>query len=452
MDDKGLIEAEAAYPEARVLRERVSSGAMKAVDVAEIYIGQIAAQDKEIKAFAWHDPEYVRAQAQALDTYRQTGRKLGPLHGIPVAIKDIVDTAKIPTENGSKLDAGRVPDQDAFIVSKLKQAGAMILGKTVTTELAFMDPAATRNPHNKNHTPGGSSAGSAAAVAAGMAPLAIGTQTAGSVIRPASFCGVVGYKPSFGAIPRTGILAQAPSLDTVGVFATSVADAALLGEALMGFDPADPATSAGPVPNLFEVASSAPPVTPALAFVRQPAWGDAEAEMQEGFAELIQALGDAVEEIQLPQAFAEALAGQKTIQIAELAKCFYGYARRGADQLGPNLRDGIEAGNKVMARDYIAALDWRQILSPMLAKIFARFDAIVTPAAPGPAPEGLGATGSPAFNSLWTLCGTPAVTIPALEASNGLPMGVQLVGRHGDDARLLRTANWLAQHLAEKRN
>ncbi len=452
MDDKGMTQADTAYPEARVLRERLASGAMKAVDVAEIYLAQIAAQDAEIKAFAWHDPDFVRAQAKALDGYRQTGRSLGPLHGVPVAIKDIVDTAKIPTENGSKVDAGRVPEHDAFIVSKLKQAGALILGKTVTTEFAFMDPSPTRNPHNLAHTPGGSSSGSAAAVAAGMSPLAIGTQTAGSVIRPASFCGVVGYKASFGAIPRTGILAQAPSLDTVGVFATSVPDAALLGEVLMGFDPGDPATTASPTSKLFEVATSAPPVTPALAFVRQPAWSEAEPDLQDAFGELIPALGNVVEEVELPGVFAEALAAQKTIQLAELAKCFHAHALRGSDQLGPNLRKGIEAGNAVLARDYIAALDWRQILSPMLAKIFARFDAIVTPAAPGPAPEGLGSTGSPAFNSLWTLCGTPAVTIPALQASNGLPMGVQLVGRHGDDARLLRTANWLAQHLAEKRN
>ena len=204
------------------LRDRIARGALKAVDLAEALIARIAETEPELRAWAWHDPAFVRAQAEALDDQRGTGRPIGPLHGVPVGMKDIIDTARIPTENGTPLDAGRVPGRDAAVVERLRAAGALILGKTVTTELAFMEPPRTRNPAAPGRTPGGSSSGSAAAVAAGQVPLAVGTQTGGSVIRPAAFCGVVGFKPSFGAISRAGILAQSPSLDTVGVFAGSV--------------------------------------------------------------------------------------------------------------------------------------------------------------------------------------------------------------------------------------
>jgi len=430
------------------LRTRLASGAVRAIEVAEAHLARIAADEDRVRAWAWHDPGYVRAQAQELDAWRSHGRPTGALHGVPVAIKDIIDTVKIPTENGCALDAGRVPIRDAVVVSRLKQAGALLMGKTATTELAYLDPAPTRNPINPDHTPGGSSSGSAAAVAAGMVPLAIGSQTGGSVIRPASYCGVVGYKPSFGAISRTGMLTQAPSLDTVGVFARTVGDVALLAEVLMGYDPADPATTPGPVPKLFDVAMSEVPVTPALAFVRQPAWDAADEDTRAAFEELTESLGESCIAVDLPSAFGEALHAQRTVQQAELAKSYYGYARRGLDKLGPRLREAIAAGEATLARDYIAALDWPRVLNPALEEIFARFDAIITPAAPGPAPEGLQSTGSAAFNALWTFCGLPAVTIPVLQATNGLPMGVQLVGARGNDGRLLRTARWLAQRLA----
>lgn len=434
------------------MRERLVSGALKAVDVAKATIARIEASEAEIGAWAWFDPKFVLAQAEHLDAFRATGRSLGPLHGLPVGIKDIIDTAKIPTENGSALDKGRVPTEDAFIVSKLKQAGAIIVGKTVTTELAFMDPAKTRNPRNVKHTPGGSSSGSAAAVAADMVPLTIGTQTGGSVIRPASFCGVVGFKPSFGSIPRTGILQQSQNLDSVGVFAQTVDDVALLAEVLFGYDGADPASSPAPLPHLFDVARSAPPVTPELAFVKQPAWDLADEDTKSAFAELVAFLGETCSEVVLPPAFGEAMVGRGHVHSADLAKSYYAYANRDAGQLGPELVKGIDAGNGILARDYISALDWPKVLNSALDEIFTRFDAIITPAAPGPAPEGFLSTGNPAFNGLWTFCGTPAVTIPVLEASNGLPMGVQLVGRRGDDARLLRTARWLALKLQEASN
>ncbi|MEX0628296.1 MAG: amidase, partial [Cucumibacter sp.] len=365
----------------------------------------------------------------------------------PVGLKDIIDTAKIPTENGAALDAGRVPGKDAWIVTRLKRAGAIVMGKTATTELAFLHPAKTRNPVNPAHSPGGSSAGSAAAVAAGMVPLAIGTQAAGSVIRPAAYCGIVGFKPSFGMIPRTGILRQSPSLDTVGVFANEVEGAALIAEALCGFDNADPATSLDPPPRLLEIALSEPPVIPAFAFVRQPGWDKADAETQLAFDEIVVELDAQCEEVALPGAFAEALAAKDRVHLAELARNYFHYAERGRDRLGAQTLKAIDAGNAIPARDYLSALDWPRILAPALEEIFFRFDAILTPAAPGPAPEGLASTGSPIFNSLWSFCGLPAITLPLLLAGNGLPMGVQIVGPRLGDGKLLRTARWLAGRL-----
>ncbi|MDP2696536.1 amidase [Thalassospira sp.] len=429
------------------VRDRLASGALRAVEYAQACLDLIAVREPEIQAWAWLDSDHVLAQAAALDARRLSGAPIGPLHGVPVALKDVIDTAKIPTENGTPIDAGRVPDKDAVIVAKLKAAGAIIMGKTVTTELAFMHPSKTRNPHNSAHTPGGSSAGSAAAVAAGMVPLAVGTQTGGSVIRPAAFCGITGFKPTFGAIPRTGILPQSPSLDTVGVFARTVEDAALLAEILFGYDPQDSATEPAPTPRLLSVAGSNPPVTPTLAFVRVPGFDDADAQTHLAMAELVEVLGEYCFEAPLPAVFNEAADIRARINAAEMAKCYYSLERRGRDKMSPELTRMMDKGKDILARDYIAALDWRELYNAALNEILDRCDAIITPATLGPAPEGLTTTGNPVFNGLWTLCGTPAVTIPVFWAENGMPMGVQLIGRRGDDARLLRTARWLADHI-----
>ncbi|SFB72813.1 amidase [Tropicimonas isoalkanivorans] len=425
------------------LRDRLASGALKAAELAEICLGRIEEREADVGAWAWLDAEYVRAQAKHLDAHRASGRPIGPLHGLPVGIKDIIDTARIPTENGCRLDAGRVPLKDAYVVERLRQAGAIIMGKTVTTELAFMHPGGTRNPHNLAHTPGGSSSGSAAAVADGMVPLAVGTQSGGSVIRPASFCGIAGFKPTFGAIPRRGVLMQSQSLDTVGVFARDPEGAALIAEVLFGHDPADAATSLAPSPRLVETTRAAPPLAPVFALVKPPGWEEADPQLHAAFAELAAALGEQVFEVSLPAVFAEAAPQRARINHAEMSRNYYRYGRDGADVLGARTRDAIETGNGISARDYLAALDWRNVLNAGLEEISRRCDAILCPAAPGPAPEGLGSTGDSIFNGLWTLCGTPAVTVPILTAENGLPMGVQLVAARGEDARLLRTANWL---------
>lgn len=429
------------------LRSRLASGAVSALEVTEACLARIAERDDEVRAWAWVDPEFARDQARRLDAHRKAGRPLGALHGLPVGLKDIIDTAKIPTENGCKMDAGRVPIHDAFIVERLKLAGAVILGKTVTTELAFMQPNVTRNPINPEHTPGGSSSGSAAAVADLHVPLAVGSQTGGSTIRPASFCGVTGFKPTFGAIPRRGVLMQSPTLDTIGVFGRTALDAAMLAEVLFGYDATDSATSPTPVANLLEVARSAPPMKPILAFVKPPGWDLADPELHAAFAELTEALGDQVFEAELPDVFQNAAALREKINLGEMAKYYYRYGREPGEHIGPLTRKAIVTGDAILARDYLAALDWRDIFYAALDEVFQRCDAILCPAALGPAPKGLESTGSSLFNGLWTMVGTPAVTIPAFTAENGLPMGVQLVGPRGQDARLLRSANWVSGWL-----
>jgi len=432
--------------DACALRERLASGALRASELAEACITRIEAREPEVQAWAWFDPDFVRHQAKGLDAHRQAGRPIGPLHGLPVALKDIIDTAKIPTENGCALDKGRVPITDAILVERLRAAGAIIMGKTVTTELAFLQSGKTRNPHNTAHTPGGSSSGSAAAVADGMVPLAVGTQTGGSVIRPASYCGVTGFKPSFGAIPRTGVLMQSPTLDTVGVFGRTSADAALLSQVFMGHDAGDPATRVGPVPDMHGIATSKPPVKPVFALVKPPGWDDADPQVHAAFAELCEALGEQVFEAPLPNAFDEAAEIRERINFAEMARYYYRYSKQ-MDTLGPRTQEALTKGNAILARDYLAALDWPDVLYAGLAEIFERCDAILCPAATGPAPDGLDFTGSAIFNGVWTLTGVPAVTIPALTAENGLPMGVQMVGARGNDARLMRSAHWFETWL-----
>lgn len=438
----------AALP-ATELRDRMASGALTAEAVARAFLAQTEAREPEVGAWTFLDGDDVIGQAHRLDAARRTGRPIGPLHGLPVAIKDIVDVARMPTGNGTPLDKGQVPREDAAFVARLRAAGAVIMGKTVTAELAYLHPGATRNPVRATHTPGGSSQGSAAAVAARMVPLAVGTQTGGSVIRPAAFCGVVGFKPTFGRIPRTGVTRQSPSLDTVGVFANSVEDAAMLADVLYGDDARDAATRPGPAPRLLDTARARPPATPLFALLRMPGYeARVHPDMRAAMDELAATLGEQCFEVTLPPLFDEAAGIRERINLAEMSRFYDHYTRRGADALSPTLREAIERGQAISARDYLAALDWPDILSAGLDEIFTRCDAILTAAAPGPAPEGLDSTGDSIFNGLWTLARVPAVTLPLFASEEGLPMGAQLVGRRDDDARLLRTARWLFHHLA----
>jgi Asp-tRNA(Asn)/Glu-tRNA(Gln) amidotransferase A subunit family amidase len=429
------------------LREHLASGAIGAVDLTRACLDRIAQREQVVQAWTSLDPEHALAQARALDALRSTGRPIGPLHGLPVGVKDIIDTQDMPTENGTLLDAGRRPEEDAWLVARLRAAGAVILGKTVATECAYLAPGKTHNPHHPDHTPGGSSSGSAAAVASGMTPLALGTQTGGSVIRPASYCGVVGFKPTFGVIPRGGVLRTSRSLDTVGTFGRCVEDVALLADVIAGQDPSDPDTRISAHRQLFQTALSEPPLPPLFAFVRTPAWEQIDSDCAEGFAELVEALGEQCDEIALPTVFEEGTEAHRRIMLAEMAHNLRHYYDRGGERLAPQTRAAVEQGRIITATEYLDSLDWRKILYTGLEEIFERYDAILTPAVAGEAPLGLDTTGSASFNVLWSLTGVPAITLPLLSGTQGLPVGVQLIGPRGDDGRLLRTARWLVQKL-----
>src|SRR5512134_810460 len=277
----------------------IRDGRLSSVELVGDCLKRIDEVDRNIDAWAFLDRDHAMLQAEIADDRRKQGKAIGPLHGVPVGIKDIFDTGDMPTEFGSKLWAGRTPRRDAAAVGRLRAAGAVILGKTVTTEYAYFNPGKTRNPHNRDHTPGGSSSGSAAAVAAYMVPGAIGSQTNGSVIRPAAFCGVVGFKPTHGLIPRSGALLLSRALDHVGLFARTVEDVALLAEVLAGFDDEDPDTRPVARPPFSAVAASEPPLPPRFAFVRSPAWRHAEPVTGEAFAELVAALGEQASEVEL---------------------------------------------------------------------------------------------------------------------------------------------------------
>ena len=422
----------------------IRAGKMTSEELVSACLDHIAAIEDRVGAWAHLDPDLALQQARDADLARQEGRALGPLHGVPVGVKDIFETTDMPTEDGTVLHVGRQAGQDATAVAMVREAGAVIMGKTVTTELAVIAPGKTRNPHDPERTAGGSSSGSAAAVAAYMVPLAVGTQTNGSIIRPASYCGVVGYKPTHGLISRHRVLQQSRLLDQVGVFARTIEDAALIAEQLMAFDDRDPDMRPRARPNLIEMVADQPPVPPRLAFVKTPVWDHADEDTRRAFTELVEHLGEHVGPFELPEMFNDAVTWHRMIMEADVARSFEREYARGKDRLSATLREMIERGQKVLAVDYNRAVDQIPVLNSMLDALFDWCDAILTPAATGEAPIGLESTGSPIFCTIWTLCGTPAICLPILQGPHGMPMGVQIVGPRGDDARLLRTARWLS--------
>ena len=425
----------------------IARGAISAEDYTRACLERIAAVESEVHAFVHLDPEHALAQARALDRRKASGERTGPLHGIPVAIKDIFDTADYPTECGSPIFAGRRPDADCAAVRKLREAGAVIIGKTVTTEFAYFNPGPTRNPRDLKRTPGGSSSGSAAAVAAGMVPLAIGSQTNGSVIRPAAFCGVFGIKPTHGLISRAGALTLSRKLDHVGAFARSVDDLALILDVLAGQDAADPDSRPYASPGFRASAAEAPSIPPSFALVRTPMWEKADADAREaieGLAKEVRA-----REIDLPDLYRDAWSAQRAIMAVEMAHNL-GHCIDKGGETSRTFRELIEEGRRVTATQYLAALrDAERYAEGMLGIFEQVADAIITPSARGIAPLGLEATGDPVFCSLWSLVGFPSLNLPLLANSDGLPIGVQLVGAPGRDERLLRTARALVKQLAE---
>ena len=424
-------------------------GELSASQVAQSCLDRIAEMDPEIHAFAHIDAEFVLRQAKEADRRREAGEPLGALHGVPVAIKDVIDTSDLPTQQGSQIFAGNRPAQDAQCVRQLREAGAVILGKTVTTELASLTPGATLNPVARNRTPGGSSSGSAAAVAAHMCPIALGTQTAGSVLRPASYCGVYGFKPSFGLISRRGVLLQSHTLDTVGVLAASLDDIALATDAMAQYDAMDSAS--WPRESVqIHAALEMPGVAPLrLGALQTPAWDHAEPVMREAFAALCARLGARCETIELPQAFDAIIEQQSLIQFAENSYYYGELYDQHRERLSVGMRQRLEGGLKTNARNYLRAVNAREGHYALVKPLFETFDAIICPAAPGPAPEGLDATGSPIFNGFWTFLGMPALSMPVMQ-HEGLPMGLQIVGARGQDAKLLNVARRLETILAER--
>jgi Asp-tRNA(Asn)/Glu-tRNA(Gln) amidotransferase A subunit family amidase len=432
--------------------QAIARGTFSAQDYMRACLDRIAAVEPEIQAFAFLDPEHAMSEARARDEHRLNGRPLGPLHGIPVAVKDIVDTADQPTAFGSALFAGRQPMQDATVARRLREAGAIIIGKTVTTEFAYFHPGKTRNPHDTQRTPGGSSSGSAAAVAAGMVPLAIGSQTNGSVIRPASFCGVYGMKPSRGRVSRHGVLPLSPTLDVVGPFARSVSDIALALDVIAGHDENDRDSIAYAPPNFRAVAGEDFPIAPRFALVRTPVWDKADAETQVAFERLAESLGDACIRIDLPEHLAQAWVTHRAIMATEMAYNLSGAVARGGEAISKVLRDLVTEGCGVAAVRYLEALDDARSVARTLAAMFEDCNAVITPASRGIAPMGLDGTGDPVFCTLWTLAGLPSLSLPLLAGTDDMPIGVQLVGGPQEDARLLRSAQWLVNRLTPSKS
>ncbi len=423
-------------------REALTTGRITSEDLVRACVGRIAKRDDAVRAWAHFDGERAIAAAQASDARRARGEPMGLLAGIPVGVKDIVDTKDFPTELGSEIFAGRQPAADAFVVSELKAAGAIILGKTVTTELAFFGPGKTRHPHDPARTPGGSSSGSAAAVADFQVPLALGTQTAGSIIRPASYCGVLGFKPSFGYVSRTGVLAQSAPLDTIGGYARSVEDIALLTDAISAFDAADADMCANPKPSLVSALNASPLGAPRLAFIKSPAWTHGDEAMRSEFERFVASLGDNAAETPLSPEFDEILRLQQIVQFSDIAHNYGPIADSHPDRVSMKLKEIIAEGRTFSKSSYDAARAKRDFLYAALQPILDHCDAILTPAAQGIAPVGLASTGSPMFNGLWTYLEMPCISLPLL-AIGHLPLGVQLVGARGGDAHLLRVADWM---------
>jgi len=429
-------------------RDRMVRGDITAEAYTQACLDQIAARDADVEAWVYLDPAQALEQARALDKQRASGTGTGPLHGLPVGIKDIIDTADMPTQNGCKLFEGYQPEKDATCVAVLRAAGAVIMGKTVTTELANTTPNKTKNPHNPAHTPGGSSSGSAAGVGAKMIPLALGTQTGGSVIRPGSFCGVHAMKPTLGLISRTGVTLQSHTLDTVGVYGRSLADLAMITDALSQFDPSDSVSYARGRPGLSSVLAAGTVGTPRLGFFRSPAWELAEPGAKAALEDFAKSLGTAVREIAIPEM--DSVIERHTHVMGAENSGYYGpLAERNPEGLSAKLRERLAEGAKVSAGDYVRALAERDVMYGAVERALNEVSALITLPSCGPAPKGLGSTGNPVFNGMWTYLGVPCVTLPLMTV-DGMPCGVQLIGKRRDEGRLLAVARWVEAQVADR--
>ena len=429
--------------------QAIASGRLSSVDLVKSCLAQIADTDASINAWAYLDPESALAQAAECDRIRKAGLGTGPLHGLPVGLKDVIDTRDMPTQRGTDIFKDRQPDKDARLVERLRESGAVIMGKTVTTELAFVHANDTRNPHNPEHSPGGSSSGSAAAVAACHVPLAVGTQTNGSVIRPASFCGTFGFKPTRGVISRAGVLKTSDSLDQVGCFGRSLEDVALLTDALAGYDQADSCSFARPRPQMRAGAQAEAPVAPDLVWFNLPFYDRLSPDAHEGMEAVLDVLGSRITRMAAADTLANLVAVQARIHEYEICQHQAAVFDANFEDLSRELQLIVARGRKISEAEYTDALAVKASAQTFFDELFVEFDAIIAPCATGEAPKFGSGTGDPIFCTLWTLAGLPCVSLPLLVGDNNLPIGVQLIGPIEKDDRLLRTARWLQLHLAQ---
>jgi aspartyl-tRNA(Asn)/glutamyl-tRNA(Gln) amidotransferase subunit A len=412
-------------------------------ELLESLLQRIDQLEPKLEAWVTIDREGAMANAEKYSKEATEGRLRGPLHGIPIGVKDIYYTMGMRTTAGSKILSDFIPNYDATTVARLKEAGAIILGKTETTEFATFDPAPTRNPWNTEHTPGGSSSGSAAAVSTGMCPAALGSQTGGSTIRPAAYCGLIGLKPTYSRVSRYGIIPVSWSLDHVGIITRTVEDAALLLEVLAGHDPRDASSSTLPVPSYRSAMDDLSP--PRLGLLREFFYENAHEDVRKNIdeaAKRLNASGAEVVETRLPRSFSAVLPAHRTIMITEAAAYHEATFHSRMMDYRPNLRGMIATGLLVPASTYLKAQRIRSRFIREITPVLQGFDCLLTPATTTPAPEGLSSTGDPAFNSPWSFCGLPSITVPSGLTKDGLPLGIQLVGRPFDEECMLRVACW----------
>ena len=438
------------FSTANELVGKLKSGNISCVDLCKAYIERIEKFEKDVKAWAFFDKKLLLEKAAEKDEYRKSGKPLGPLHGLPIGIKDIIGTYDMPTECGTVLRKGISESSDAEVVNLLKISGAIIMGKTVTTELAYFDPGKTTNPHDKTRTPGGSSSGSAAAVAAYMTPLSLGTQTKGSVIRPASYCGVVGYKPSFGLISRSGILKQSSKLDQVGVFGKNVEDVALLAKSLIKKDLYDKDTVHFAADDMLEQCKKNLQFDPKFIFYKTSNWKNIDKVSQKSFEFLIKNFPKNIEVFDEPSYFKNIHKYHQIIHESDMANSYQKYYEKSKNRLGKKLLEAIERGLKYSAGEYNEAKDFMEQSYRSYSEVFEDYYGVITPSSTGVADKGLKSTGSADFQKIWTYLGLPAISLPLLSGENDLPLGVQLVGDRFDDLRFLGTANWLEKNCKDE--
>ena len=428
---------------------QLREGEISSVEVCLQYIERIDKFEKDVKAWSHFNKKLLLEKAAEADEHRISGKPLGLLHGLPVAVKDIIGTLDMPTECGTTIRKKMTASQDSEVVNLLKIAGAIIMGKTETTELAYFHPGKTTNPHDYKRTPGGSSSGSAAAVAAYMAPLSIGSQTNGSTIRPASYCGVVGYKPSYGLISRYGILKQSDKLDQVGLFGKSVEDVALLARVLIKKDLFDPSTIHYSAEDMMDVCRKGPLFDPKFIFYKTKNWKNIDKESQKSFEIFIKTFKKNIEVFDTPSYFDDIPKYHKIIHETDMANNFQLYYKKYKKKLSKEMVSAIERGLKNSATEYAEAIDFMKRSYDSYKEVFEDYHGVLTPASSGVAPKGLGNTGSPEFSTVWTYLGLPSISLPLLTGKNDLPLGIQLIGDKHDDLRFLGVASWIEKNCKQ---